>query len=226
MQVKCIAECSKGHSAILSTFIKVPFVTNIFVFVYFWVSVQDRFYCTYNGWIREQIYLNAPLNKDATNKPGTPFTLPNVSITNRGRSWKKNENAVFAIQHIGNRKVFFKVLSPVTKPFFHTVVVLHYRHHIKMACLVKAGKLSKCSKRINYKSSLVTNFVQTCSFISIATSACIQYGVMIYLIEQDRQIEFETEKVRYVWKTFTVWVKSQGQHTYIYLRTLKTHHPD
>ena len=32
MQVKSIAECSKGeHSAILSTFIKLPFVIKIFV---------------------------------------------------------------------------------------------------------------------------------------------------------------------------------------------------
>ena len=31
MQVKNIAECSKGHSAILSTFIKLPFAIKIFV---------------------------------------------------------------------------------------------------------------------------------------------------------------------------------------------------
>ena len=31
MQVKSIAECSQKHSAILSTFIKLPFVTKIFV---------------------------------------------------------------------------------------------------------------------------------------------------------------------------------------------------
>ena len=31
MQVKSIAECSKGHSAILLTFIKLPFVIKIFV---------------------------------------------------------------------------------------------------------------------------------------------------------------------------------------------------
>ena len=36
MQVKSIAECSKGeHYAILLTFIKLPFVIKIFVFVYF-----------------------------------------------------------------------------------------------------------------------------------------------------------------------------------------------
>ena len=35
MQVKSIAECSKGHSAILSTFIKLPFVFKTFFFVYF-----------------------------------------------------------------------------------------------------------------------------------------------------------------------------------------------
>ena len=31
MQVKSIAECSKGHSALLSTFVKLPFVIEIFV---------------------------------------------------------------------------------------------------------------------------------------------------------------------------------------------------
>ena len=36
MLVKSIAECSKGeHSAILSTFIKLPFVINIFVLTFF-----------------------------------------------------------------------------------------------------------------------------------------------------------------------------------------------
>ena len=46
------------------------------------------------------------------------------------------ENTVFAIQHIGNRKSFTKVLPPppVTKLILlHTVVVLHLTHHIKMA---------------------------------------------------------------------------------------------
>ena len=31
MQVKSIAECSNGHSAMLSTYIKLPFVNKIFV---------------------------------------------------------------------------------------------------------------------------------------------------------------------------------------------------
>ena len=44
------------------------------------------------------------------------------------------ENTAFAIQHIGNRKSFTEVLSPVTEQIFlHTVVVLHFKHHIKMA---------------------------------------------------------------------------------------------
>ena len=50
------------------------------------------------------------------------------------------ENTVFAIQHIGNRKSFTEVLPPpppppppVTKLFLlHTVVVLHFTHHIKI----------------------------------------------------------------------------------------------
>ena len=28
----------------------------------------------------------------------------------------------------------------------HTVVVLHYTYYIQMECLIKGGKLSKCSK--------------------------------------------------------------------------------
>ena len=44
------------------------------------------------------------------------------------------ENTVFAIQHIGNRKSFTEVLSPVTKLILlHTVEVLYLTHHIKMA---------------------------------------------------------------------------------------------
>ena len=40
MQIKSIAECLE-HSAILSTFIKLPFVIKIFV--YFWVTVYTGF---------------------------------------------------------------------------------------------------------------------------------------------------------------------------------------
>ena len=49
MKVKSIAECSKGqgeHSAILSTFIKLPFVINIFVLPSL-VAVLHRFYSTF-----------------------------------------------------------------------------------------------------------------------------------------------------------------------------------
>ena len=42
MQVKSIAECSREHSAILLTFIKLPFVLKTF----FAVVALDRFYCT------------------------------------------------------------------------------------------------------------------------------------------------------------------------------------
>ena len=52
------------------------------------------------------------------------------------------ENSVFAIQYIENRKSFTEVLSPppVTKLILlHTVVVLHFTHYIKMACLVTGG---------------------------------------------------------------------------------------
>ena len=83
------------------------------------------------------------------------------------------ENSVSAIQHIGNRKSNTEVLPPphthlVTKLILlHTVVVLHYTHHIRWHDWSEGRRLSKCSKTIYYKSSLVTNFLQTCSLISI-----------------------------------------------------------
>ena len=44
------------------------------------------------------------------------------------------ENSVFAIRLIENRKRFTEVLSPLTKlNLLHTVVVLHFTHHIKTA---------------------------------------------------------------------------------------------
>ena len=45
MQVKSVAECSKGAFCNILTFIKLAFVIKIFVFVYFWVAVLHRFYC-------------------------------------------------------------------------------------------------------------------------------------------------------------------------------------
>ena len=57
MQVESIAECSAGqkycrmlqreHSAILLTFIKLPFVLKIMFFVYFRVAVLHRVYCIF-----------------------------------------------------------------------------------------------------------------------------------------------------------------------------------
>ena len=38
------------HSAILSTFIKLPFVIKIFLLSIFWVAVLQRFYCTRMFW--------------------------------------------------------------------------------------------------------------------------------------------------------------------------------
>ena len=50
------------------------------------------------------------------------------------------ENSAFAIQHIENRKRFTEVPSPPPPPppvtkliLLHTVVVLHFTHHIKTA---------------------------------------------------------------------------------------------
>ena len=46
MKVKSIAECSKGeHSAIFSTFIKLPFVIKIFVLSIFEWTFYTGFYC-------------------------------------------------------------------------------------------------------------------------------------------------------------------------------------
>ena len=45
-------------------------------------------------------------------------------------------NSVFAIRHIGNRNVLLKCFPPppMTKLFLmHTIVFLHFTHHIKMA---------------------------------------------------------------------------------------------
>ena len=47
MQVKRIAECSKGHSAILLTLIKLPFVIKTFGLSIFWLVVLHRFYCIF-----------------------------------------------------------------------------------------------------------------------------------------------------------------------------------
>ena len=56
------------------------------------------------------------------------FSLDKYQLKNM--SW----NSVFAIQHIENRKSFTEVLPPpppVTKLILlHTVVVLHFTHHI------------------------------------------------------------------------------------------------
>ena len=61
-----------------------------------------------------------------------------------------------------------------------------------MACLVKGGKLSKCSKTNYYKCPLVSNIVQTCSLIKLSIyngMYSIQCVVMILLSEQVRLIE-------------------------------------
>ena len=49
MQIKSIAECSKGgNSGILLTFIKLPFVIKNLCLVYFRVADLRRFYCNSN----------------------------------------------------------------------------------------------------------------------------------------------------------------------------------
>ena len=76
------------------------------------------------------------------------------------------ENPVSAIQHIG--KAFLKCFLPVTKlVILHTVIVLHYIHHIKWHDWLEGEGCQNAKKTIYYKSSLVAYFVQMCSFISI-----------------------------------------------------------
>ena len=59
------------------------------------------------------------------------------------------------------------VFPPLIKLILlHTVVVLHYTHHIKWHALSKGERLSKFSKTSYCKSSLVSSFVQTCCVIS------------------------------------------------------------
>ena len=56
-----------------------------------------------------------------------------------------------------------------------------------MSCLFKGRKAVKMIKTNYYKSSLVTNFVQTCTLTFIMS--CIQYVVMIHHSEQVRLVE-------------------------------------
>ena len=59
MQVKSIAKCSKGeHSAILSTFVKLPFVIKIFVLSVF----EWPFYCSCFILFRTQVAKNTKTN--------------------------------------------------------------------------------------------------------------------------------------------------------------------
>ena len=70
---------------------------------------------------------------------------------------------LFNIKEIEN--VLLKCFHPppLTKLILlHTVVVLHFTHHIKTAWMVTGGTLSKCSKTLYYKNLLETYFVTTC----------------------------------------------------------------
>ena len=82
-------------------------------------------------------------------------------------------------------KVFFRCVPPGTeKILLHTVVVLQYRHHIKMACLVLGvGRLSKCSKTIY--NACPSN--QLTSIILFGTVACLY--TYFYLVEHDLVFE-------------------------------------
>ena len=70
-------------------------------------------------------------------------------------------------------------LSDQANPFEYSSIVLHCTSCIQMACLIKGWNAVK----MHYKSSLVTNFVQTCRLMT-----CLQYIVMIHLNVQAKLI--------------------------------------
>ena len=80
-------------------------------------------------------------------------------------------NLSFHIRHIGNSNRCLEVLSPSDQaiPFAHSCsFTLHTSYTNEIACLIKGGKTArKFSKPNYYESSLVTDFVQTYSLISI-----------------------------------------------------------
>ena len=73
---------------------------------------------------------------------------------------------------MGIEKVFFRCAPPRDQEnLLRTVVVLHYRHHIRIACLVPGGGggggLSKCSK-ILYTASPSNQVTSTILFTTVA----------------------------------------------------------
>ena len=97
------------------------------------------------------------------------------------------ENCVSAIQHIGNRKRFLRWSPPplIKLILLRTVVVLHYKHHMQIACLIKWWKAVKLLKTNYYKSSIVTYVVQICSLTSILM-VCVLY-VLVYCTSNGTQ---------------------------------------
>ena len=96
----------------------------------------------------------------------------------------------------------------------------------KMACLAKVGKAVKMLKKnyIYYKSALVTNFVQTCSLISIYKG---MYTVCsYYIIHHSEQVRLNYKSNRYnlCARHLQVIVKTYGQHTYL-PKTMKYSRP-
>ena len=74
-------------------------------------------------------------------------------------------NLIFSSKNLA-KKGFLRCFHPIDQfiPFAYSCIVfLQYTPYINMACLIKGGKAVKMLKKY-YKSSLVTNFVQTCSF--------------------------------------------------------------
>ena len=81
----------------------------------------------------------------------------------------------------------------------HTVVVLHFTHHIKTACLVTGvSALSKCSKTLYYKNLIETYKVNISSQYMAYIRALVMsaYKEINCLISQPKHYVVDTQKNR------------------------------
>ena len=91
------------------------------------------------------------------------FTLDKYPL----KIWVENYVLLHVFNIRGNRKRFFGCFTPIDQanPFVYSFsFTLHTSYRIGM---LDQKRLSKCSKTNYFKSSVVTNFAQTCSLIPI-----------------------------------------------------------